>query len=184
LNRQIITHKVRKAFEQVFGKSVKIDLVYDISHNMATIEDYVYKGKKIKLVMHRKGATRALPPNHKSLPEVYKKIGQCVFIPGDMGRYSFVLTGTQKAYELTFGHTCHGAGRIKSRNQAKKEIDYNNLLSSLKSRGIVVRASSKATVAEEAPEAYKDASIVVDIVHKVGISKKVAKLKPIGVVKG
>lgn len=184
LNRQIITYKVRKAFQKVLGNNVKVDLVYDISHNMATIEDYFLKGKNRKLVMHRKGATRSLPPNHRSLPEVYKKIGQPVFIPGDMGRYSFVLVGTQKAYELTFGHTCHGAGRVKSRNQAKKEIDYNSLLSSLMSRGIIVKASSKATVVEEAPQAYKDAFIVVDIVHTVGISKKVAKLKPIGVVKG
>lgn len=180
LNRQIITYKIRRAFREVFGKSVTIDLVYDISHNMATIEEY--KGKK--LVMHRKGATRALPPNSPHLPDIYKPIGQPIFIPGDMGRYSFVLLGTEKAYELTCSHTCHGAGRVKSRNQAKKEIDYNQLLKRLKEQGIDVRASSKATVVEEAPEAYKDASIIVDIVEKTGISSIVAKLRPIGVVKG
>ncbi len=180
LNRQIITYKIRKAFREVFGKSVTIDLVYDISHNMATIEEY--KGKK--LVMHRKGATRALPPNSPNLPDIYKPIGQPIFIPGDMGRYSFVLIGTEKAYELTCSHTCHGAGRVKSRNQAKREIDYNQLLKRLKEQGIDVRASSKATVVEEAPEAYKDASIIVDIVEKTGISSIVAKLRPIGVVKG
>jgi len=180
LNRQIITYKIRRAFREVFGKSVTIDLVYDISHNMATIEEY--KGKK--LVMHRKGATRALPPNSPNLPDIYKPIGQPIFIPGDMGRYSFVLLGTEKAYELTCSHTCHGAGRVKSRNQAKKEIDYNQLLKRLKEQGIDVRASSKATVVEEAPEAYKDASIIVDIVEKTGISSIVAKLRPIGVVKG
>ncbi|MEN3015043.1 MAG: RtcB family protein [bacterium] len=184
LNRQIITYKVREAFKRTLGKSVKIDLVYDISHNMATIEDCNLQGKKVKLVMHRKGATRALPPNHPLLPEKYKKIGQPVFIPGDMGRYSFVLTGTQKAYQLTFGHTCHGAGRVKSRNQVKKQINYENLLKQLAEKGIMVKASSRSTVVEEAPEAYKDASIVVDIVSKVGISSLVAKLKPIGVVKG
>ena len=184
LNRQIITHKVRKAFSQIFGKQVKVELVYDISHNMATIEDYFYGGKKIKLVMHRKGATRALPANNKSLPIIYKSIGQPVFIPGDMGRYSFVLLGTQKAYDITFGHTCHGAGRVKSRNAAKKEINYNELVNSLKQKGISIRASSKATVVEEAPQAYKDASIVVDIVTKAGISSLVAKLRPIGIVKG
>ncbi|MCS7243226.1 MAG: RtcB family protein [Candidatus Calescibacterium sp.] len=184
LNRQIITHKVRKAFTEVFGKTVSVDLVYDISHNMATIENYVLNGKKVKLVMHRKGATRALPPFHNSLPDKYKTIGQPVFIPGDMGRYSFVLVGTQKAYDLTCSHTCHGAGRTKSRNQIKKEIDYTDLIKILKDKGISIRASSKATVVEEAPEAYKDASIVVDIVDKVGISSIVARLRPIGVVKG
>ncbi|MCS7165301.1 MAG: RtcB family protein [Candidatus Calescibacterium sp.] len=184
LNRQIITHKVRKAFKQVLGSKISVELVYDISHNMATIEDYSINGKKTRLVMHRKGATRALPPYHKSLPDVYKPIGQPVFIPGDMGRYSFVLVGTQRAYELTCGHTCHGAGRVKSRNQMKKEVDYNKLLEFLRNKGISIRASSKATVVEEAPEAYKDASSVVDIVHKVGISLIVARLKPIGVVKG
>ncbi|MFN3995129.1 MAG: RtcB family protein [bacterium] len=184
LNRQIITHKVRQAFKKVLGKEVKIETVYDISHNMASIEDYPLKNKNIKLIMHRKGATRALPPGHKSLPSKYKSIGQPVFIPGDMGRYSFILVGTQKAYELTCGHTCHGAGRVKSRNAAKKEIDYKTLLEDLKRKGISIRASSKSTVVEEAPQAYKDASIVVDIVNKVGISSIVAKLKPIGVVKG
>lgn len=180
LNRQIITYKIRRAFKEVFGKSVIVDLIYDISHNMATIEEY--KGRK--LVMHRKGATRALPPNSPHLPDIYKSIGQPIFIPGDMGRYSFVLLGTEKAYELTCSHTCHGAGRVKSRNQAKREIDYSQLLKRLKEQGIDVRASSKATVVEEAPEAYKDASIIVDIVEKTGISSIVAKLRPIGVVKG
>lgn len=184
LNRQIINHKVKKAFREIFGKQANVELVYDISHNMATIEDYFVNGKKTRLVMHRKGATRALPPLHPSLPEKYKPIGQPVFIPGDMGRYSFVLTGTKKAYELTCGHTCHGAGRTKSRNQIKKELDYNKLLEELRSKGISIRASSKATVIEEAPAAYKDASNVVEIVSKVGISNIVAKLKPIGVVKG
>lgn len=184
LNRQIITYKVRQAFKKIFGKSIYVDLVYDISHNMATIEEYPYEGKIRKLVMHRKGATRALPPEHYLLPLKYKSIGQPVFIPGDMGRYSFVLVGTYKAYQLTCGHTCHGAGRIKSRNAIKKEVDYKTLLENLKSKGVSVRASSKATVVEEAPEAYKDASLVVDIVHKAGISSLVAKLKPIGVVKG
>lgn len=184
LNRQIITYKVRQALKKVISKNIQVDTIYDISHNMATIEDYPLGNKNIKLIMHRKGATRALPPGHKSLPSKYRSIGQPVFIPGDMGRYSFVLIGTQKAYELTCGHTCHGAGRVKSRNAAKKEIDYKTLLDDLIKKGISIRASSKSTVVEEAPQAYKDASVVVDIVHKVGISSLVAKLKPIGVVKG
>ncbi|MGC8734707.1 MAG: RtcB family protein [bacterium] len=183
INRQIITYKVRKVFKKILNVR-DIEIVYDISHNMAAIEDYVYGSKKYRLVMHRKGATRALPPFHPALPDEYKEIGQPVLIPGDMGRYSFILVGTQTAYEETFGHTCHGAGRVKSRNQAKKTINYNDLIKELESKGISIRAASKATVVEEAPQAYKDAMNVVDIVHNANISKKVAKLRPIGVVKG
>jgi tRNA-splicing ligase RtcB len=183
INRQIITYKVRKVFKKLLNTK-EVEIVYDISHNMATIEEYSYNSKKYKLVMHRKGATRALPPFHPSLPDEYKEIGQPVLIPGDMGRYSFVLVGTKTAYKETFGHTCHGAGRIKSRNQAKKTINYNELIKELESKGISIRAASKATILEEAPQAYKDALAVVDIVHNANISKKVAKLRPIGVVKG
>jgi len=183
INRQIITYKVRKVFKRLLNTK-EVEIVYDISHNMATIEEYSYNSKKYKLVMHRKGATRALPPFHPSLPNEYKEIGQPVLIPGDMGRYSFVLVGTQTAYKETFGHTCHGAGRIKSRNQAKKTINYNELIKELESKGISIRAASKATILEEAPQAYKDALNVVDIVHNANISKKVAKLRPIGVAKG
>ena len=183
INRQIITYKVRKVFKKLLNTK-EVEIVYDISHNMATIEEYFYNSTKYKLVMHRKGATRALPPFHPSLPDEYKEIGQPVLIPGDMGRYSFVLVGTETAYKETFGHTCHGAGRIKSRNQAKKTINYNELIKELESKGISIRAASKATILEEAPQAYKDALNVVDIVHNANISKKVAKLRPIGVVKG
>jgi tRNA-splicing ligase RtcB len=183
INRQIITYKVRKVFKKLLNTK-EVEIVYDISHNMATIEEYSYNFKKYKLVMHRKGATRALPPFHPSLPDEYKEIGQPVLIPGDMGRYSFVLVGTETAYKETFGHTCHGAGRVKSRNQAKKTINYNELIKELESKGISIRAASKATILEEAPQAYKDALNVVDIVHNANISKKVAKLRPIGVVKG
>jgi tRNA-splicing ligase RtcB len=183
INRQIITYKVRKVFKSLLNTK-EVEIVYDISHNMATIEEYSYNSKKYKLVMHRKGATRALAPFHPSLPNEYKEIGQPVLIPGDMGRYSFVLVGTQTAYRETFGHTCHGAGRIKSRNQAKKTINYNELIKELESKGISIRAASKATILEEAPQAYKNVLNVVDIVHNANISKKVAKLRPIGVVKG
>lgn len=183
INRQIITYKVRKVFKKLLNIK-EVEIVYDISHNMATIEEYSYNSKKYKLVMHRKGATRALPPFHPSLPTQYKEIGQPVLIPGDMGRYSFVLVGTENAYKETFGHTCHGAGRVKSRNQAKKTINYNELMKELESKRISIRAASKATILEEAPQAYKDALNVVDIVHNADISKKVAKLRPIGVVKG
>jgi tRNA-splicing ligase RtcB len=183
INRQTITYKVRKVFKKLLNIK-EVEIVYDISHNMATIEEYSYNSKKYKLVMHRKGATRALPPFHPSLPNKYREIGQPILIPGDMGRYSFVLVGTETAYKETFGHTCHGAGRIKSRNQAKKTINYNELIKELESKGISIRAASEATILEEAPQVYKDALNVVDIVHNANISKKVAKLRPIGVVKG
>ncbi len=186
-NRQVITHQVREAFQKVFGTSWRnlgLYLVFDVTHNMASIEDYPLDGKPTKLVMHRKGATRALPPGHPKVPQKYREIGQPVLIPGDMGRYSYLLVGTEKAYQENFGHTCHGAGRVKSRAEAKRTVKYDKLMAQLSSLGIIVRSASKKTLLEEAPEAYKDVSAVVETVHKAGISKKVARMRPLAVIKG
>ncbi len=186
-NRELITYQVRQAFEEYFREDwekLGIELIFDVTHNMASIEDYLLDGERVKLVMHRKGATRALPPGHPKVPKSYRDIGQPVLIPGDMGRYSYVLVGTERAYQENFGHTCHGAGRVKSRAKAKRTVKYDKLMSYMHERGIVLRAVSRKTVLEEAPEAYKDVADVVDTVVKAGLSKKVAKLRPLAVVKG
>lgn len=184
-NRQMITHWVRESFEKVFkGSSKRLKLIYDVCHNIAKIETHVIEGKKQTLCVHRKGATRAFPPHHPDIPERYRDIGQPVFIPGDMGRYSYVLVGTERAYQETFGSTCHGAGRLLSRHQAIRVARGRSVLKELEGQGIYVKAASGETVAEEIPEAYKDVSHVVDIVHKAGISKKVVRLRPMGVIKG
>ncbi len=159
-------------------------LIYDVAHNIAKIEEHIVNGEKRKLVVHRKGATRAFPPGHPELPEVYKTIGQPVLIPGDMRRASFVLIGTERAMKETFGSTCHGAGRIMSRHQAIKQAKGRSIKREMEDRGIIVRATGRETLAEEMSEAYKDISNVVEAVHKAGISRKVARLRPIGVIKG
>jgi len=186
-NRQCIMHLCRLSFEKVFNKSwqkMGMSLIYDVAHNIAKIENYTIDGEEKKLCVHRKGATRAFGPGHPALPPVYKKMGQPVIIPGDMGRNSYLLVGTQKAMDETFGSTCHGAGRLKSRTQAVKTIDVNKLLKELEAKGIVVVASGRATIAEEAPQAYKDVNDVVDVVHNAGISKRVCRMRPLGVIKG
>ncbi len=186
-NRQMITHWARGAFAKALGMSerqINMQVVYEVAHNIAKIEEHLVNGKKKKVCVHRKGATRAFGPGHPDIPEAYRDIGQPVLIPGDMGRYSYVLVGTDKAMQETFGSTCHGAGRVMSRSKAKKAGQGRDLRAEMAKRGIVVRASSYATIAEEMPEAYKDVSDVVDTVHGAGISKKVIKLKPLGVVKG
>jgi tRNA-splicing ligase RtcB len=181
----MITHWVRESFEKVFkGSSKRLKLIYDVCHNIAKIETHVIEGKKQTLCVHRKGATRAFPPHHPDIPERYRDIGQPVLIPGDMGRYSYVLVGTERAYQETFGSTCHGAGRLLSRHQAIRVARGRSVLKELEGQGIYVKAASGETVAEEIPEAYKDVSHVVDIVHKAGISKKVVRLRPMGVIKG
>ena len=182
-NRQIIMHQVRETFQKVLGISpveLGMRLVYDVAHNIAKFEDHGGK----KLCVHRKGATRAFPANHPDVPEDYRKTGQPVLIPGDMGTNSYVLVGTQKAMEETWGSTCHGAGRVMSRHAAIKAASGKSILKELQNRGITVRAKGRDTLAEEASEAYKDVNRVVDIVHRAGISRRVAKLRPIGVVKG
>ena len=187
-NRQCIMHWTRQAFLKIFfgstPKQLGMTLIYDVAHNIAKIEDHEVNGKKMKLVVHRKGATRAFPPGHPELPEIYKPLGQPVLIPGDMGRVSFVLIGTEKAMKETFGSTCHGAGRVMSRHQAIRQAKGRSILREMEEKGIIVRSAGRETLAEEMSEAYKDISNVVDVVHNAGISKKVARLRPIGVIKG
>ncbi len=186
-NRQMITHWVRETFEQVFRKGprdLKLDLIYDVCHNIAKIETHGVNGKKKKLCIHRKGATRAFPPNHPDLPSDYQSTGQPVLIPGDMGRCSYVLVGTEKAMEETFGSTCHGAGRVMSRHQATKAARGRAIVRELEDKGIIVKGASRGTLVEEIPDAYKDVNDVVNVVHRAGISRKVAKLVPLGVIKG
>jgi len=187
-NRQMITHWVRQSFEQVLKigpRDLGMELIYDVAHNIAKIETHeVGGGVRKKLCIHRKGATRAFPPHHPETPAAYQDTGQPVLIPGDMGRYSFVLVGTEKALTETFGSTCHGAGREMSRHQALKVAKGRNIVRELAARGIVVRGAGRGTIDEEISEAYKDVAMVVDVCQGAGIAKKVAKLKPLGVLKG
>ena len=186
-NRQIITHWVRETFEQVLKmgpSTLKLDLIYDVCHNIAQLESHMVEGRERRLCVHRKGATRAFPPHHPDVSADYQETGQPVLIPGDMGRCSYVLVGTQQAYKETYGSTCHGAGRVMSRHQAKKIAAGRSITRELEAKGIYVRGASHATIAEEIPEAYKDVSDVVNVVQGAGIGKKVAQLKPMGVIKG
>lgn len=186
-NRQCIMHWTREAFLVVLGatpKALGMTLIYDVAHNIAKVEEHTVNGRKMKLIVHRKGATRAFPPGHPELPDVYKKTGQPVLIPGDMGRASFVLLGTEKAMQETFGSTCHGAGRIMSRHQAIRQAKGRAIWREMEDKGIIVKSAGRETLAEEMSEAYKDISNVVDVVHNAGISRKVARLRPLGVVKG
>jgi tRNA-splicing ligase RtcB (3'-phosphate/5'-hydroxy nucleic acid ligase) len=186
-NRQMMSFRVREVFREVYGRpwpELGMTLVYDVAHNIAKWETHEVEGRDRRVCVHRKGATRAFPPRHPELPDAYRDLGQPVLIPGDMGRYSYVLLGTDGAYRETFGSTCHGAGRKMSRRQAKKSVKGRDLRREFEDRGIEVRASSFGTVAEEVPEAYKDVAEVVDVVHGAGIGKKVARLHPMGVLKG
>jgi len=186
-NRQVITAFVRQTFEAVLGMSPRetgLSLVYDVCHNIAKMEEHELNGRRKRLCVHRKGATRAFPPGHAETPAAYRSVGQPVLIPGDMGRYSYVLVGTERAYQETFGSTCHGAGRVLSRAAARREGKNRALVRELEGRGIHVRSEGRMTLLEEMPEAYKDVARVVDICHRAGISRKVAKLVPTGVIKG
>ncbi len=183
-NRQMISHWVRETFERTLGRGCGLELVYDVCHNIAKIETHAFEGKARELCVHRKGATRAFPPGHPDIPEAYRGIGQPVLIPGDMGRYSYVLVGTEKAYEETFGSTCHGAGRLMSRHQAKKAARGRAITRELEDKGIYVRGAGRSTIVEEISEAYKDVDDVVRVVHGAGISEMVVKLRPLGVIKG
>lgn len=186
-NRQCLMHLTRQVFEKIFGSSwqkLGMFLIYDVAHNIAKIEKHQVDGRQKNLCVHRKGATRAFGPGHPALPEKYKKIGQPVIIPGDMGRNSYLLVGTEKAMQETFGSACHGAGRLKSRTAAAKSINADMLLKELGSKGIIVKASGRNTLVEEAPSAYKDVNEVVDVVHNAGISKRVCRMRPLGVIKG
>ncbi len=186
-NRQIISHYVALAIERVLGISPKdlgIEIVYDVAHNIAKFEEHLVGGRSKRLCVHRKGATRAFPAGHPELPSVYRGIGQPVLIPGDMGRYSFVLVGTEKGMNEAFGSSCHGAGRLMSRHQAKKAAKSRDPREEMRRAGIFLRAASRDTIFEEAPFAYKDAADVVAAVEGAGLARKIARLKPLGVVKG
>lgn len=186
-NRQLITYAVRQCLSRLCGASpqaLDLALIYDVCHNIAKFEQHVYDGRRQRLCVHRKGATRAFPPGHADTPEAYRQVGQPVLIPGDMGRYSYVLVGTSGAYAETFGSTCHGAGRVLSRNAAKKAARGRNISAELANRDIVVRAAGRATLAEEISEAYKDVMDVVNVVEQAGIGRIVARLKPLAVIKG
>ena len=186
-NRQCIAHWVRKSFCQVMGRREKdagLELIYDVAHNIAKIEKHQVDGKQEKLCVHRKGATRAFPAGHPDVPRKYASIGQPVFIPGDMGRFSYILVGTEQAMKESFGSTCHGAGRVKSRAAAKRQLRGEDVLKYLESRDISIRAGSLKNIAEEAPQAYKDVSTVVNVTHNAGISHIVARTRPMGVIKG
>jgi tRNA-splicing ligase RtcB (3'-phosphate/5'-hydroxy nucleic acid ligase) len=182
-NKQLITHWVREEMKEIFP-NVKIDVVYDVCHNIAKFEEHLIDGKKKMVCVHRKGATRAFGPGRKEIPEAYRKIGQPVIIPGSMGTASYLLIGTKKAEELTWGSTVHGAGRISSRSSALRNLKGEEIKKQLNKSGIEVKSGSWKSLAEEAPEAYKDIDEVVRVVDELGISRKVARLKPMVVVKG
>lgn len=186
-NRQVIMHQSRVIFEKVFGMDqdeLGLDLVYDVAHNVAKLEEHEIDGKKKKVYVHRKGATRAFPAGHRDVAKAYRDIGQPVLIPGSMGTPSYVLCGNEAGMNISFGSACHGAGRIMSRSHAKKSFSGEDIRMQLEDRGILVKAAHPSVIAEEAPDVYKSSSEVVDVVHRVGIARKVAKLVPLGVVKG
>jgi tRNA-splicing ligase RtcB len=186
-NRQLLAHWARQAFEEVLAGKVDnfhLHQVYDIAHNMGKIEEHVIDGQKMKVCVHRKGATRAFGPGYEGLPPEYQKIGQPVLVPGSMGTTSWVLVGTESSMQRSFGSSCHGAGRTMSRSKAKKQIWGEDLRKELEGDGIQIRAGSMAGLAEEAPAAYKDVNAVVETVAGAGIAKKVAQLVPLAVIKG
>jgi tRNA-splicing ligase RtcB len=186
-NRQIIAHWVRRALEDVLAGKVRsweLTQVYDVAHNIGKVERYEVNGKQEKLVIHRKGATRAFGPSSAELPHVYRGVGQPVLVPGSMGTASYILVGTDKARALTFGSTCHGAGRVLSRRAAKKRVWGEDLIRELRQKGIAVQAGSLPGLAEEAPQAYKDVERVVEVVAGADLARKVARLVPLGVIKG
>lgn len=186
-NRQLLMWQAREVFESVFGRTwqqLDMDLVYDVAHNIAKLEEHVVDGKSKNVWVHRKGATRAFPPHHPELPDEYQSIGQPVLIPGDMGRASWVLVGQPGSMLQTFGSACHGAGRMMSRHAAIRLAEGRSIDRELRDQGVLARARSWKGLAEEQPDAYKDVDSVVDVVHNAGLAKKVARLRPIGVIKG
>jgi tRNA-splicing ligase RtcB len=186
-NRQVLAHHIRRSFEEALARKVRnhsVYQVYDIAHNMAKVEEHEVDGRMMEVCVHRKGATRAFGPGSPVLPDVYRDIGQPVLVPGSMGTASWVLLGTAGSMAQTFGSTCHGAGRMMSRSQAKRTVYGEDLRKALEEGGIHVRAGSMAGLAEEAPVAYKDVDLVVEVVHGAGIAKKVARIVPIAVIKG
>jgi tRNA-splicing ligase RtcB len=187
VNRQCIAHWTRESFSKVFEKTPEqlgMKQIYDVAHNIAKIEEHIVDGHKIKVCVHRKGATRAFPPGHRDVPQRYQKIGQPVLVPGDMGRCSFIAVGTDRAMAESFGSTCHGAGRVLSRGAAKRSAKGRDVIQELESKGITIRAENIPSLAEEASQAYKDVTEIIEVVHKAGISKKVVMAVPMGVIKG
>jgi tRNA-splicing ligase RtcB len=187
-NRQLLTHQARLVFQHVLGKpweTLGLELVYDVAHNIAKFEEHdVGEGALKEVCVHRKGATRAFPPGHREIPQAYRAIGQPVIIPGSMGTASWVLVGQPGSMEHSFGTTCHGAGRVMSRTEAVRRAAGRRIDKELDARGIIALARGHKGLAEEQPAAYKDVDHVVDVVHAAGISKKVARLRPVGVIKG
>jgi tRNA-splicing ligase RtcB len=186
-NRQMITHWTRKSFERVFNQTesdLDMSLVYDVAHNIAKVEKHKVDGKERKLVVHRKGATRAFPANRDEVPLKYRDLGQPVLIPGSMGTASWILLGQPNSMDLSFGSTAHGAGRTMSRSKARRDFTEDNVRKSLSDKGIFIKALTRDGVVEETPQAYKDVDAVVNVSHNLGIATKVAKLVPIGVIKG
>ena len=186
-NRQVMLHVVRATFQRVLGlgpADLGMELVYDVCHNIAKIEDHVVDGAQVRVCVHRKGATRAFPPRHPDVPPAYRESGQPVLVPGSMGNYSYVCAGAPGAMSGTFGSTCHGAGRRMSRTRAKRESRGRDLLGEMERQGVIVRATGMRTVAEEMPHAYKDVADVVEVMEQAGVSHRVARLVPLGVVKG
>merc|ERR1712130_466000 len=187
VNRSSMTFLARQAFAKMFNSTpddLDMHVIYDVSHNIAKIEQHVVDGQLKKLLVHRKGSTRAFPPHHPLISVDYQLIGQPVLIGGTMGTCSYVLTGTNKGMRETFGSTCHGAGRAMSRNRSRKVLDYKDVLRNLEEQNISIRVASPKLVMEEAPESYKDVTAVVDTCHAAGLSKKCIKLKLVAVVKG
>jgi tRNA-splicing ligase RtcB len=186
-NRQLLMWQAREAFEKVFGRGwehLHMGLVYDVAHNIAKFEQHEIAGVKKRVWVHRKGATRAFPAKHPEVPSMYRGIGQPVIIPGDMGRASWVLAGQSGSMEQTFGTACHGAGRVMSRTAAVKHAQGRRIDEELAQKGIIARARSWKGLAEEQSDAYKDVDLVVEVVHRANLARKVARMRPIGVVKG
>jgi len=186
-NRQCITHWVREAFARVIGTPAErlgMRLVYDVCHNIAKFEEHRRNGEPEQVCVHRKGATRAFPPGHPAVPADYRKVGQPVLVPGDMGRCSYLLVGTERAMADTFGSTCHGAGRLLSRHAAIRQAKGRDISQELADQGVLVRAQSRELLAEEMPAAYKNVDQVVEVCARAGISRPVARLRPLAVVKG
>ncbi|HEX2711945.1 MAG TPA: RtcB family protein [Candidatus Acidoferrales bacterium] len=183
-NRQAITHFTRRSFAKVFGEQAQLSVVYDVAHNIAKRERHRVGGREEEVLVHRKGATRSFPAGSPFIPEAYQDAGQPVLIPGSMGTASYVLVGTERAMEETFGTVCHGAGRAMSRTAAKKGRDARTETQKLENQGIILRAETRDGILEEVPEAYKDIDAVVDVVHNAGLARKVARLRPMGVIKG
>ncbi|MDP3938350.1 MAG: RtcB family protein [Deltaproteobacteria bacterium] len=186
-NRQLMAHRVRETFRHTLGltdRDLRMGLVYDVCHNIAKFETHQVEGRSRRLCVHRKGATRAFPGSAREVPADYRKVGQPVLIPGDMGRRSYVLAGAEGALSATFGSACHGAGRVMSRNEARRVARGRELVREFEERGIFLRGAGRATLVEEIPEAYKDVTEVVDVVEGAGLARKVAELRPLAVIKG